>query len=135
MVGDYFFQDFFPSLFQISTVHSQPISHFAGFDSSSSHSVISWNFHFRRDWREEELINLSLLLGSLERVRLIEGSEDIRRWVWIPQDSFFLNPFSSHFYMILAIPIFPSFILFGKHQSILDSSVLVDCNVWKITHM
>lgn len=87
------FQDLFPSLFQMSTAHHMPISHFAVVWSSSS---FSWNLHFCRSVKEVEVEELSALLGVLEGVRLSVGVEDVRVWVRIflvySQSNRFMNP-------------------------------------------
>lgn len=65
--GDYSFEDFYPILFQLSSVHDKSIYHFIQLEDSSSSSFIL-GLHFRRDLRDEKVVVVSSLLGSLERV-------------------------------------------------------------------
>lgn len=51
--------------------------------------------------------NLSLLSGSLERFRLSEGSEDIRKWVWDFSEQFYVKSFFKSFFHGSSYPYFP----------------------------
>ena len=79
MEGGVPFTDLFPSLYQISLFHHQPIASFAFFSSYNGSLSLSWNFHYRCNLRDSELPELSSLLGLLEGVSLVEGEEDITR--------------------------------------------------------
>ncbi|KAK6159438.1 hypothetical protein DH2020_006752 [Rehmannia glutinosa] len=86
---DVSFLEMFPPLYQISLLYQKCIVSFVQFSSSKVQScssngmnVLSWNFHFRRNLTDSEIIDLTTLLGMLEGVSLMEGEEDRRRWIW-----------------------------------------------------
>lgn len=117
-----------PSLLQISTAHNQTISHFLRSDSSSNLSTISWNLHFRRNLKDEEVNDLSLLLGSLDPVILIEGAEGSGFGIF---QGYFPLDHSSSLFSLNSFPYFPlSLNHLESAYCIQDSSVLVVCSVW-----
>ncbi|KAK6153447.1 hypothetical protein DH2020_013086 [Rehmannia glutinosa] len=59
--------------------------------SSNGMNVLSWNFHFRRNLTDSEIIDLTTLLGMLEGVSLMEGEEDRRRQDLETQEHIFLH--------------------------------------------
>lgn len=79
-MGDSSFNDLYHILFQLSSVHNKPISHFIQLEDFSFSSSLSWDSYLWRDLRDEEVYELSSLLGYLERVRLVEEVDDIRVW-------------------------------------------------------
>jgi hypothetical protein len=41
---------------------------------------VSWNFGFRRNLNDEKAMEVSDLLGLVERVGLVSSKKDARRW-------------------------------------------------------
>ncbi|KAM2348663.1 hypothetical protein ACFX1X_012268 [Malus domestica] len=66
----------FPRLFLLSRKHNQNISSFV----EVSSNPLSWNFDFRRNLNEMEIVEVATLLQKLEEVRLSPLKMDIRRW-------------------------------------------------------
>ncbi|TQD89699.1 hypothetical protein C1H46_024693 [Malus baccata] len=63
-------------LFLLSRKHNQNISSFV----EASASPLCWNFDFRRNLNEMEIVEVATLLQKLEEVRLSPIKRDIRRW-------------------------------------------------------
>ena len=63
----------FTNLFRLSTLHNKPVSDFLD---NPFNSEPSWNLHLRRNVSEREVVELTELLSTLERVRVCGVSED-----------------------------------------------------------
>jgi hypothetical protein len=75
-MGDKPFCEIFPRLFRLSALHNVSIHSLA----SANTIPVDWNFGFRRNLNDEEALEVSGLLGLIERVVLQESKKDTRSW-------------------------------------------------------
>ncbi|KAK9951574.1 hypothetical protein M0R45_007012 [Rubus argutus] len=75
-IGDKPFCEIFPRLFRLSRLYN------ASIDSLVSPSTIpvDWNFGFRRNLNDVEALEVSGLLGLIERVVLQDSKKDTKKW-------------------------------------------------------
>lgn len=80
-----------------------------------SSSSLCCDLHLQMDMRNDKVNELSSLLGSLERVRLVEKVDDIRVWDMDSSCVFSVKFFYESFFLISSFRLFFfSFTLFGK---------------------
>ena len=72
----------YPNIFRLSLLHNKLISDFL---TGSLNPEPSWNLHLRRGVSEREMAEQSILLSSLEKVRVRRVLEN--RWVWEKENS------------------------------------------------
>lgn len=85
-----------------------PFRIFVQLEIFSSSSSLSWDFHLLRDLKDDEVNELSLLLGSLESVKLVEKDDDIMVWDVDPSSVFSFKAFYESFFPICGFPLFLS---------------------------
>ena len=75
-MGDRPFCEIFPRIFRLSRLHNVTIDSLA----LSNNNTVNWNFGFRRNLNDGEALEVSGLLGLIERVVLQNSKVDTRRW-------------------------------------------------------